>query len=151
MGQAHELPTVWLEENSLCFSSFARVLQGPALQKVMCVRNLTEPLANNKIWKNFFATLIVLFFLNYLFALYGHTCCGMHVEVRGNLVSCFFSLSLSPFTCVFWGLNSGHLTWQQVLLPTEPTCQPDYYCPDKLHTTKRQHCVQSHLNQTTKR
>lgn len=44
---------------------------------------------------------------------------GTHVEVRGHF------WELVPFLpCRSWELNSGHQTWWQVLLCTEPSCQP---------------------------
>jgi hypothetical protein len=44
-------------------------------------------------------------------------------EIRTSLpgVGSFF------LPCGFWGLNSGHHTWQQASLPMEPSCHP-YIC-----------------------
>lgn len=43
------------------------------------------------------------------------------VEVIGQFAGVS---SLLP-SCGFWELKSGHQTWQQVLLPTESSCQLD--------------------------
>lgn len=65
LGGAHELPAVWLEKNSLCLNFlFARVLKGPALQKLMCVSYFTGSIANNKIWKTM--PFLLFFFKNYI-------------------------------------------------------------------------------------
>lgn len=47
--------------------------------------------------------------------IYVHTCHGILVEARGILKK----LVLSFPSCGFWGLNSGHQTWQQVPVPAE--------------------------------
>lgn len=49
-----------------------------------------------------------------------HFCHRTGREVRGQLAG--VGALLPP--CEFWGLNSGHWTWWQALLPTEPSQQP---------------------------
>lgn len=49
-------------------------------------------------------------------------CCGKHVEA--NLKGQLEGIGSLPRPCGFLGLNTGYQDWQQVSLPSEPSCWP---------------------------
>lgn len=49
-------------------------------------------------------------------------CCGKHVEV--NLKGQLEGIGSLPRPCGFLELNTGYQDWQQVPLPSEPSCYP---------------------------